>query len=526
MENIEDKDSFNQDNLSNDTKSDDSSKKNKKGYIVNKVGIQNMENKTNHFIICKTCHCGVFFYFKNCAISFFCNCTAGINKSLGFFKTKFLVTKEYYIKKNIEIKCNKHNKKYESFCIDCLENKYVNLCEECMVTHKKDYKNHNPTFFKDTGNLIKMTKELLNDGDFKKEFKNKFYRKINELINILIDNFEEYPCYNYYASILEAYNLLSQLKQNKVYTNINSIENLSNTIKKGNTDSINSIVILGDKNNISKETLDFELLSNKKLSNLQNVTIKYITIKNLNKLLENKLEKLEKFVFEECKFEEINKIDFDKLKYCNNLKYLSFYKIKISDTKLLYFINNNKLFPKLETLYIGGNLFKEIKLLEMKNNNKDFKISLNRNIQEIGITGNFDAKTNEFIKYFDFNPITLYISRNKLSSLKVIENFHFERLEEFWAVKNKITDLNELKKYLKSKTVRIINLNNNPIENIDNLEEIIDHFPKLEKLSFTYKKYKKALYKDKIEKIKKKRKNFKLEINRVVVLDTFINKNN
>ena len=162
----------------------------------------------------------------------------------------------------------------------------------------------------------------------------------------------------------------------------------------------------------------------------------------------------------------------------------------------------------------------------MKNNNKDFKISLNRNIQEIGITGNFDAKTNEFIKYFDFNPITLYISRNKLRSLKIIENFHFERLEEFWAVKNKITDLNELKKYLKSKTVRIINLNNNPIESIDNLEEIIDYFPKLEKLSFTYKKYKKALYKDKIEKIKKKRKNFKLEINRVVVLDTFININN
>lgn len=276
-----------------------------------------------------------------------------------------------------------------------------------MIEHQEIYKNHNPFLFEDAGVLIKQIQEILNDEDFRKEYKNNFYLQFYELINILIENFEEYPCYNYFASIDEAYKILKQLKENKTYININSIDNLNNF--KGNTNSIHSIIILGNKNNIEKETLDFECLANKILSNLKDITIKYAKIKNFNSLLNNKLENIETIVFEECKFEEIDKIDYDELKKFTNLKYVSFYKNVMIDTKLLDLFNNDKLFSKAETLYLGGNVFNAEKLLELIKN-KDFKIHLNKNIKEIGITGNFNEKTNYFIKYFDFNPITLYIS--------------------------------------------------------------------------------------------------------------------
>ena len=288
---------------------------------------------------------------------------------------------------------------------------------------------------------------------------------------------------------------------------INSIDNLNNY--KGNTDSIKSIVIIGDIKDIEKKTIDFKNFSDAKLSNLKKIVIKYANIRNINSLFKNNLESLEIIGFEECKFEEIDKIDYDKLKNCSNLKYVNFYKNGIINTKLLELFNNDKLFPKVKSLFIGGNLFNAEKLLELKK--KNFICHLNKNIKEIGISGNFNEKTNEFIQYFDFNPKYLYINRNELSSLKVLENYKFERLEEFYATANNITDLNELK-YLKSKTVKIINLKNNPIKSIDNLEEIIDHFPNLEKLIITFEDYDDIIYKDKIIQIKKKRKNFKLVI--------------
>jgi len=275
---------------------------------------------------------------------------------------------------------------------------------------------------------------------------------------------------------------------------------------KTNTNIIQSIEIRGDNN----DTLDFKIFSNSKLLNVKKLIIKNENIKNINSLLMNNLENLEAIVFQECKFKEIDKIDYDKLKKCSNLKYVNFCKNGIIDTRLLELFNNDKLFSKVEILFIGGNLFDKEKLLELKK--KNFICHLNKNIKEIGLSGNFNEKTNEFIQNFDFNPEILYINRNELSSLKVLENYEFERLKELWAIENNITDLSELK-YLKSKTVKIINLKNNPIKSIDNLEEIIYQFPNLIKLNLTLKDFDKMLYKDLIFRIEKIHRNLKLEIN-------------
>ena len=132
-------------------------------------------------------------------------------------------------------------------------------------------------------------------------------------------------------------------------------------------------------------------------------------------------------------------------------------------------------------------------------------------IKEIGLTGNFKEKTNEFIKNFEFNPTILYISRNELTSFKPLEKFKFKRLTQFWSTDNKIKNLNELL-YLNSKTVKLINLKNNLITNIDNIEKIVEHFPKLEKLILTNRYIDKKYFKEKIDQIKAKNKNFHLEI--------------
>lgn len=84
------------------------------------------------------------------------------------------------------------------------------------------------------------------------------------------------------------------------------------------------------------------------------------------------LKKLENFTIEECIFED--KIDYEKikLKESKNLKYVSFYKNGITNTKFLELFNNNKSFPKLKTLYFGGNL---INAEEIKKNKRKFCIS-------------------------------------------------------------------------------------------------------------------------------------------------------
>jgi len=395
--------------------------------------------------------------------------------------------------------------------MDCLDNKYANLCEDCEEIHKINNKNHDIIYFNTAKDLIEEIIKILNDENFKKEHKDNYFKQNFEIINIFIENFEESPCYNYYKSIKNAAKYLYYLIDKKTYKIIYSLENLYNY--KGNTDLIDSIIILEDINNKkNQKTLDLNWFENKTFSNLKILIIKYRNIKNINILLEQSLPKLEKIVIEECILEDIDKIDYNKikLKEFNNLKYISFYKDRITDIKFLNYFNDNKSFQKVKTLYLGGNSFFEEEKKIIIRKNKDV-YHFNDNIEEIGLTGNFNKKTIEFLKYCKFNPKKLFISRNELTSLKVIKDYKFERLEEFWATDGEITDLKELEN-LKSTTVKKISLQNNHITSIDNLEKIIKSFPQLEELNLTNKDIDKKYIEEKIMKIKEKDKKFHLKI--------------
>ena len=64
-----------------------------------------------------------------------------------------------------------------------------------------------------------------------------------------------------------------------------------------------------------------------------------------------------------------------------------------------------------------------------------------------------------------------------------IKDIEFFRLNEFWAVSNKITDIKQLM-YIKGKqNLEIINLKENQIKDFNELIDIIKDFPKLKKLN-------------------------------------------
>ena len=227
---------------------------------------ENEENEEKKYLICQKCKYATTIKFDTHMSNIKCNCSKIYNINLEYLKENFIENNK------IEIKCNKHGKKYKGFCIDCIDNNYLNLCEDCIEAHKNIYKNHDLIEFSKAEEPIKKIKEILNDKKFKKKYINDYFQQIFKIINILIENYENSPCYNYYKSIKNAREYLCKLyhfKENKNYKIIKSIKDLYDYINKNlDTDLIHSIIILGDENAKEKEKpiLDLECISTKLLS--------------------------------------------------------------------------------------------------------------------------------------------------------------------------------------------------------------------------------------------------------------------
>ena len=311
------------------------------------------------YLICKKCKNAINIKFDIPIFNIKCNCSKVYNINLEYLRHFFLE------KDKIEIKCQKHGKKFVCFCIDCMDNKFLNLCEECNEIHKNTYGNHDLIFFSKADDLIAKIEKTLKNKKFKKKYNYDYFQQIFELIHFLIENFKINPCYSYYKGIKNADKFLCKLyhaKKNKKYKIIKSLSDLQNYLSQGgNTDLIYSIIILGDKNDIEKKTFDLNCFANKSLSNLKKLVIKNVEIKNINTLLKKSLTQIENFTIEDCKFVGIDEINYDYLRFqkAKNLKYLSLYNDGIKNTKFLDLFNNKGLFSKLKTLYFGGNLFNE-----------------------------------------------------------------------------------------------------------------------------------------------------------------------
>ena len=115
---------------------------------------------------------------------------------------------------------------------------------------------------------------------------------------------------------------------------------------------------------------------------------------------------------------------------------------------------------------------------------KDYTIKYEMpSVEEIGLGGGvFSDSSIDLLSNFIFTNLKIiYLSGNCLKSLKFVESMNCENLEEFWAVRNLITDFSPLVKFMK---LKMINLSNNPISDITQLNYFITNFIMLEEISF------------------------------------------
>ena len=140
------------------------------------------------------------------------------------------------------IKCNKHNVKYSSYCLDCKKN----LCSECEM-------NHNINRNKDYHKIIHFYEILSNNDEYIKYLKKemeKFKLKIDSLkielfqikhiINSVMNNYEIY--YNIYNDMVNNYNIetrnyhilknITNIKLDEVFEDLNKINEEGHLFKK------------------------------------------------------------------------------------------------------------------------------------------------------------------------------------------------------------------------------------------------------------------------------------------------------
>ena len=126
--------------------------------------------------------------------------------------------------------------------------------------------------------------------------------------------------------------------------------------------------------------------------------------------------------------------------------------------------------PNLEIFYIGNNRINWVNSIDIKYNFK--------NLITIGLTGGiFDDNTIGYINNFDFSNLKIiYLSRCDIYSLDFVKKLELPRIEEFYL---NDTFVNEFCPLIKYKKLKIIEMRNNSIKNIDKLKSFFEELPKL-----------------------------------------------
>ena len=450
------------------------------------------------FIYCKKCTENFFLKFQRNCLNIECGCKLIQNCSLEkFIKDSFV--NDVIDKRNLV--CQNHNLKYIKYCVDCGDN----LCEQCL---KEETKYNNDINKIITKHETHTTINLLNKNKKIKKIKNILGNQsiiktnIKNLINALIENYEEYPSYNIYLTIKnikkmfggsnDESNHKNLEKKTEEFLKINTIEGLMDTfnnhnkyykikiegkkIKEKNEEKENEKKIIKNKETM----IDLSMFQGKEFKALQVIKINSVKLKNISALSSSFLPQLKRLDLEE------NEITDDCINVFNNLKlpkiiFLSLFDNKITSPEIFESI---KQYDSLKTFFIGINSFEKNKTI-----NSDKIYELNQNLEELGITDNFTTETNEFItnNLRLENLKILYITSNGFTTFKPFENIHFKKIEQIWArgdiKKGFITDITEINYFNRKEKIKQINLKKNKINNIEKLPSIIKNFPKLKILN-------------------------------------------
>ena len=466
-----------------------------KGHIEDyqKAIKKNKKRFKNKIFICKRCHYipKIKFNSETKVLKISCKCKKYYNiKSKDFIE-------EYGSKKRIKknISCKEHKEEYfEYYCIDCKQN----LCKECAK--KKFHYHHRKTFehllevddkIEEILQQIEDIRNQLQHGDIEN-------RQILNIIEILLNNYNIFPCHNQYYNLFEAEKFLIALKleipkiEKKEMIRISSIKDLEKY--KSQSHLFSSI-------DIKDELFNFSKLKDLSLNNLEVLNLMNTEITNFDGILNKKFDNLKTLNLENNKitYESFKKLDAKNFK---NLETLNLY---INEIKSIKIFSKIAEFKNLKVLYVGRNIF-DTNEIKKYNNNKIYFPT----IKLFGITGSLSEDTIKFFNNLVFKNLEiLYISRNNLCSLKFMKDCESKKLKKFWAVTNKLSGniKDVLECLLPSKeTLEIINLEENNINNLDGFDEIIDKFPKLKEINLKNNNINLNKYEELIRNIEEKTK--------------------
>lgn len=426
------------------------------------------------YIFCKKCK---NFYIidieKNNFIKFECDCMEIDNCSINRFTQEFITKDKDFVEKNSG--CKKHeNKKYCIYCEDCK----MDLCNECL-NETKIYNNTKIIIKKhETHTTIKLEKEINEEiekiNSILKIIKYNIpegyidFRRILNLIIILITKNNTFYCYNLYKSLVNIFNFLSKFEFPllKKMIKIKTIKEFKDNLNDDN--SIISIQI--NRQNFSD------------LSPFKGLRLDFLTELELN---ENDIEDISPLA--NCSFKnlrifniEINELNNDcldilKIYQFPNLIRLNLYQNNIKSTYIFDIVKN---FTNLESFFIGENRFDKNEL------DKNRIYDLPPKLKEFELTGNITEETADFIPKIKIEKLKIfYVSRNHLKTLSFLKKVKFKNLEEFWASSNNITDLNEISLLQLKESIKKIDLKGNKITNIDNIIEIASQFKSLKEIN-------------------------------------------
>ena len=441
-----------------------------KNYIKEEDEDEDKINEINKVIfICKKCHSRpkIIFNLDN-SFDIKCNCTK--------IQNLWLRSKDFH--NNYSFCAIEDVKKY-FYCKEHKDNKYIgacpyckdDICNECIETNI--HKNHQLLNFNEDAHisdiinllyrLIILTGQNSKIGNIDWDFR-------KNLIESVINSYKEFPCRNLYKSIKSAKNYLENLNKKEEFRRIIT-EEIELSFNKTNSNFIQTII----KIDISKQNFnDLSIFKELDLRNLKKLILKENYIKNIEPLYFCKFEQLEIFDLENNKLNYQSLKNFEKMQF-SKIKFINLYINEIESIKIFEKILN---FKTLTKFHIGANKFEKNEII----NNINKKYDLNF-IQNLGITGNFTDETIHFISNMILSDLeTLYISRNNLSSLKILKDIKCPKLFKLWAIENNLKDFNDILNLSYKDKLSIINLKNNKIKNINNLIEFISNFPSLTEL--------------------------------------------
>ena len=471
-------------------------------------GILPFSENDSHFI-CIKCHRVPMIEFNSLkTFNFSCTCFENKNISLEDIIKKYVVSGKLNENDNNNIesyfKCTMHKQNFVYYC------KYDNeqLCRICI---KQNYFHQlHPLYFFDFSFFeINQKKnrifEILNE---KPKEMNLEFNDANLLLNlfsVISNDFTLYPNYSHFVIIEKALSFLEKFISNKNNNQIiESLDFQKRLIIKNkkilyenmiNANIIIEIDITNSNINDITQICELDFINLDKLYLLEN------SISNVEPLLRAKFKKIRNLGFGR------NKIGNENIPYLLEMKFeileeLNLYSNNLTDIKIFNLQNNQNL-PNLKIFYIGNNRFDWA-----RKNSLDLKYNF-KNLTTIGLTcGIFDKYTIKNIKCFDFSNLKIiYLSKCDFDSLDFVKYLELPSIEELYI---NITFINEFYPLIKYKSLKIIEMRENFIENIDELESFIKNLPKLKQFNILKNSINMNLEKNK--KIMKAVKNIRINL--------------